>query len=377
MCSRVFVMMRRVLSVLLDIAYVAAGLVYLPVVAYRMIFAGRYRRGWCSRLGMVGRRYGDRPCIWLHAVSVGEVNAVRTLVEKLRQQLPFYELFVSTTTDTGYDRAVTLFGADHVFFFPFDFSWTMPLAFRRLRPAMVVLAELEVWPNLVLTARRHAVPVIVVNGRVTDHALARYTLAGPLTRWLFAQLDAVLVQDETYRQRFAALGVDLQRITETGSLKWDAARTDQRADDESVNRIAQALGLDRTKPMLVAGSTAETIEEEAIIRAYQQLRARHLHLQLVIAPRKPERFDLVARLIKARRFVVVRRSDHPDGAEGSVGRSRPGSAVVLLDTIGELRLIYSLATVVIVGRTFVPLGGSDVMEIAAARQRRRRPVGKR
>jgi len=358
--------MRRLLSLLLDVGYLLAGLVYLPVVVYRLLFAGRYRHRWPDRLGLVPRRYGDRPCLWLHAVSVGEVNAIRTLVDRLRQQLPFHEVFISTTTDTGYGRAAGLFGADRVFFFPFDFSWSVASAFRRLRPSLVILAELEVWPNLVIEAKRRAVPVIVVNGRVTKRSADRYRLAGPLTGWVFGQLDAALVQDQTYGRRFGRLGVDPTRISRTGSLKWDAAQVDDSTIScDALTAASDAVGLDRGKPLLVAGSTADTIEEEAIIRAYQQLRAHYPDLQLVIAPRKPERFGLVAKLIESRGFKVVRRSRHADGTQTTTGGAVVASAVVLLDTIGELRRFYAMATVVIVGRTFVPLGGSDVMEIAA------------
>lgn len=357
--------MVRLLAVLIDCVYVVAGLLYLPTVLYRLGFAGRYRHGWGWRLGLVPKRYTDRPCVWLHAVSVGEVNAVRTVIERLRQQLPFHEVFVSTTTDTGYDRAVGLFGRDRVFFFPFDFSPLMSLAFRRLRPSIVVLAELEVWPNLLAAANRRSVPVVIINGRVTQRGLRRYRLAGSLCRWLFGQLAMTLVQDDTYRRRFIELGVPAERLLVTGSLKWDTARIDEPGLQEAVAAGSQAVGLDRAKPIVVAGSTAETIEEEAIIRAYQQVRVHYPDLQLVIAPRKPERFDQVARLIRSRGFKLIRRSEHPDGTSVGLSGELADSFVVLLDTMGELRGFYSMATVAIVGRTFVDLGGSDVMEIAA------------
>ena len=353
-------------SVLLDIGYALAGLAFLPVVIYRAIFAGRYRHGWGSRFGAAPRRHTDRPCIWIHAVSVGEVNAIRTLVERLRQQFPGHEILISTTTDTGFDRAAAVFGRDRVFFFPFDFSWVMRRAFDRLRPSAVLLVELEVWPNLVAEATRRSVPVAVVNGRITERSLRRYRLAGPLVRRLFQRIDLVMVQDEIYRRRFLEIGAPADRIVETGSLKWDTAKPEQGAGgEEALSAIAEALGLERGKPIMVAGSTAETVEEEAIVRAYQQARVRHADLQLVIAPRKPERFDQVARLIRSRGFKVVRRSEHPDGTRLERPGSLVASAVVLLDTIGELRRLYAMASVVVVGRTFVPLGGSDVMEIAA------------
>ncbi len=359
--------MRRLLAVCLDILFAIAGLLYLPVVIYRLIFAGRYRHGWASRFGFVPNRPSDRPCIWLHAVSVGEVNATRTLVESLRQQMPFHEIMISTTTDTGYTRAVTLFGPDSVFIFPFDFSLGMHRAFDRLKPAMIILIELVVWPNLVMEANRRSVPVVVANGRITERSLRRYMIAGPLTKWLFAQIDLVLAQDDVYCERFLKLGVRESCVIQTGSLKWDTAHIDEQSTEtqDTVNALAEAMGIERNKPMLVAGCTGDTIEEEAVIRAYQQLRVHHPDLQLAIAPRKPERFDLVARLIKSRGFKTVRRSEHPNGTTIKRSDSLIATPVFLLDTIGELRYLYAMASVVVVGRTFIPGGGSDVMEIAA------------
>lgn len=355
--------MRHVLRWLANIGYVLAGVVFLPVGMYRMVREHRYLRGWRHRGGFVPQRFGERPAIWIHAVSMGEINAAKPLVERLRQQLPFHEIYVSTNTDTGYDRALTLFGADNVFFSPFDFSFCVGRALRRLRPALLILMELEVWPNLLDLARENQIPVAIVNGRVTERGFARYKLLGPLVRRIFARLSLVLAQDDEYRRRFVELGVDPSRVIVTGSLKWDGAALADAipAQDE----LARAMGIDPVKPLLVAGSTGDEIEEEAVIRAYQQLRGHWAEMQLAIIPRKPERFDQVAKLINARGFFTVRRSEFPDGSTppGKFVGARP--VAYLGDTMGELRKFYGLATVVFVGRTLVPLGGSDVMEVAA------------
>lgn len=346
-----------------NIAYIIAGLIFLPVAVYRMIREGRYLRGWKNRFGGVPLRLGERPGIWIHAVSMGEVNAVKPLADRLRQQLPFYEVFVSTNTDTGYDRAVKLFGPDNAFFSPFDFSFAISRAFRRIRPSIILLAELEVWPNMVLLAKEKNIPVVVINGRVTERSMNRYKVLGPVVRWIFRGLTAVMAQDETYRKRFEALGVDPAKVTVTGSLKWDGAAVGDAAPGQE--DLARAMGIDPAKELLVAGQTGDDIEEEAVIRAYQQLRSRYGELQLAIIPRKPERFDHVAKLIASRGFAAVRRSDQPDGSP-SPGKLVAGRPVAYLgDTMGELRKFYGLATVVFVGRTLVPLGGSDVMEVAA------------
>jgi len=204
---------------------------------------------------------------------------------------------------------------------------------------------------------------MIANGRITERALSRYKLLGPLTRSIFRNLSLVLAQDDIYQKRFADLGVETAKLITTGSLKWDSAMAAGTISNHET--LAQAVGIDPTKPLLVAGSTGDDIEEEAVIRCYQQLRSKFSELQLAIIPRKPERFDHVAKLISARGFYPIRRSEYPDGtkAPGRFVAARP--VIVLGDTMGELRKFYNLATVVFVGRTLVPMGGSDVMEVAA------------
>ncbi len=355
--------MKLILQWIINIGYIIAGLLFLPVVIYRMITSKRYLRGWKNRLGFIPKRYTNQPAIWIHAVSLGEVNAVKSLIDRLKQQLPFHEIFVSTTTDTGYDRAVSLYGQDNVFFFPFDFSWTIKKAINRLRPELIILAELEIWPNLVLQAKKRDIPVILINGRITEKSMSRYSIVKGLLKPIFNQLDCFMVQDRTYRQRFEALGVEPNKIIITGSLKWDGAISADKIENQE--SLANALGINKQYPLIVAGSTGDDLEEEAIIRAYQQLRSQFSNLQLAIIPRKPERFEHVASIISSRGFYPVKRSEHPDGTQGPSGIISGRTAIVLGDTMGELRKFYALSSVVFVGRTLVEMGGSDVMEVAA------------
>jgi len=354
--------MNTLLAWVANTCYIVACIIFLPVVLYRMIRSGRYRRGWRNRFGLLPKRYTDRPVIWVHAVSVGEVNAARSLIQQLTQQLPFHDIYVSVTTDTGYNRACQILGREKTMFFPFDFTFTMRLALQRLRPSIIILMELEVWFNLVNLARRADIPVMVANGRITQRSAARYRWVKPWSDRMFRQLTFVAAQDETYAKRFAALGVPQSKLLVTKSLKWDIAPSCDHLED--TDKLARALGIDVQKPLLVAGSTGSDLEEEAIIRAYQQLRSRCDQLQLAIIPRKPERFDAAAKLITGRGFCVIRRSEHPDD---NAPHDRPHTVkqtVILGDTMGELRKFYSLATVVFLGRSLVPMGGSDVMEVA-------------
>jgi 3-deoxy-D-manno-octulosonic-acid transferase len=363
-----------------DAAYLLAGFLYLPVALYHALILGKNRRGWGQRLGAVPRLDSRRPRIWVHAVSLGEINATPRLVAALRRRLNV-DIVFSTTTDTGFARAVQLYGEDKVFRFPLDFSGVVSRALRRINPSMIVLVELEVWYNLTRLAAKRGIPVVVVNGRMTAHSARRFAWLGRLARPMFRELTWVGAQDDTIAGRFRAAGVPPERVEVTSSLKWDTAAVADHID--GADALARAIGIDRSRPVWVCGSTGDG-EETLVLDAYRDLLASsqnptrergaleaanrpsspsagsHLPV-LAIVPRKPERFDEVARLVESRGFVCVRRSAHPDG--GPVPQDR--NAVILGDTMGELRKFYSLADVVFVGRSLVPLGGSDPMEVAA------------
>ncbi len=355
----------------LDLIYFQLALLYLPYLLYQMIVLKKNRRGWRERFGYVKRRVGSRPCIWIHAVSLGEVNATRRLVEEIERRLPAYEVVVSATTDTGYAAACRHYHPKQVFRYPLDFSFVVGRVLDRIRPDAVVLMELEVWPNLVALATRRGIPIGIANGRVTEarsmRRFRRPILRG-LSRRMFGRIAWTGAQDPTYADRFAELGVPRERLTVTGTMKYDTAvMADGVPGDE---RLAQALGLCREAPLVVAGSTGPG-EEALVLDAYAALRGDHPDLQLAIVPRKPERFDEVARLMSSRGLAFRRRSEHPDGVGGGpAGRGAVGGGegasprVVLGDTVGELRKFYALADCVFVGRSLVPMGGSDMTEVA-------------
>ncbi len=345
---------------LANLVYALAALVYLPVLAHQMVAQKKNRRGWKQRLGHIPRFSPDRPRIWVHAVSLGEVNATPRLVAALRERLPDADVVISTTTDTGYARACALYGQDHVFRYPLDFSWIIRRVLNRVRPSLIVLVELEVWYNLVALASRRGVPVAVVNGRLTERSCRRLGWLGPLGRSMFRRLAWVGTQDETITKRFESLGTPADRLEITGSVKWDTAHVSDRID--GAEELAKALGLDRTRRLWVCGSTGPE-EERIILDAYDRLRRQRPEVDLVIVPRKPERFEEVADLIRSAGYDCIRRSEHPDGSAAPVGGDRP--RVWLGDTLGELRKFYALAPFVFVGRWLGRLGGSDPMEVAA------------
>ncbi|MHC4792422.1 MAG: 3-deoxy-D-manno-octulosonic acid transferase, partial [Planctomycetota bacterium] len=328
---------------------------------YRMIRYGRYRQGWAQRFGKINRKKPDKNCIWLHAVSVGEVNAAKTIVKELENRFSDFEILITATTDTGFARANELFATSHtVVYFPFDFSLIMNRAFRRIRPVLCVLMEQEVWPNFVQIAQNLNVPVIVVNGRISDKGYARFKKIKPFAKIIFQKVNLILAQTEEYAQRFKEIGTPEDKVIVTGSLKYDTAQITDNVDGADTLKGQLALGSER---LWVAGATGND-EEKILLEVYRRLRQQDQFsdLRLVIVPRKPERFDEVAQLIEQQGLPLIRYSHVKDG---KVSPSDKKGAIILGDTMGDLRKFYSLATVIFVGRSLVPMGGSDMMEAAA------------
>ncbi len=349
------------MTILLDLIYVLLVCVGWPYLIYRRLKRGPSSVAWRERLGRVPSRPVSGCCVWIHAVSLGEVNATRTLVGELRRRLPEAVIVVSSTTQTGLERARALYPKLLVFRFPLDFSFVIRSLLSRIRPSIIVLMELEVWPNLIEVATAREIPVVIANGRVTlEKSMRRFNrpLIRRLSRRMFAKLRWVGAQDETYAARFVELGVPCERVQVTGSLKYDAADTVDRIEGQ--DELAEQMGISPSQPLRVCGSTGPG-EEALILTAYADLLDEFPELQLAIVPRKPERFDQVAQLIVERGFACLRRSTGSPAVPSGVSEPRP---VFLGDTMGELRKFYALATVVFVGRSLVPMGGSDVMEVA-------------
>jgi len=305
---------------------------------------------------------GPGPAVMIHAVSLGEMNATRALVRMLADARPDLRFVVSTTTDVGWEAAQKLYGNDPmvaIIRFPLDFTGAVSRVLDGLRPSVVVLMELEVWPNFMLQCERRHIPVVLINGRLTGSSYRNYRLGGPLVSRMFRRLAFVCAQEPTYAKRFASVGVPADRVRVTGTMKFDTAAVADRIEGDAA--LAEAVGLQPgAEPVWVCGSTGPG-EEELILDRFKSLDPR---LRLVIVPRKPERFDEVAELISTEGFPLLRRST---GATSPGRIDRP--PVVLGDTMGELRKFYSVADVVFVGRTLVDLGqrqrGSDMIEPAA------------
>jgi len=346
----------------LDVIYTIGAAALFP-------FWGRKSRGgWKQRLGHITplpQKQPGRPRILVHAVSVGEVSAAKGLIEHLIAG--GFEVVLATTTDTGTTRAQAIFATEHfsaspvtVLRYPLDFSASVKRFLDAVQPDLVALMELEVWPNFVAACRRRNIPIGVVNGRLSARSFKGYRRIKPAIGKSFASLAFAAVQDAEYAKRFLHMGVAPDRCTITGTMKWDTVKPNSAGKvSPAAEQLARELGIDRTRPIVVAGSTAEG--EEALIH---NAVLPHASVQLICAPRKPERFDDAAAALPGclRRSTSTNTSTTTNKGNFAPGPNPQGR--YLLDTLGELGLCYQLADLVIIGRTFTPMGGSDPMEPA-------------
>lgn len=341
---------------LLNLLYFVVLTLLSPWLLYRAMTTGRYREGLREKLlGQVPKRKGARKCFWLHAVSVGEVNLLGRLIEEIQTQLPEVQCVVSTTTKTGMELARKKYGKTlTVFYCPFDFTWTVRRAMRRIRPDVLILAELELWPNLIRVAKRHGARTAVVNGRLSENSFRGYGRIRPLIRPILQRLDLIAVQDESYAERFRQLGARESVVHVTGSMKYDGATTDR--SNLRTLKLAKLAGITSDDIVFLAGSTQEP-EEQAALDTYRNLVEKYPSLRLILVPRHPERFDAVARLLDDSGVAWLRRSQLLSG--GACPR------VLLVDTIGELGAWWGTARIAFVGGSFGSRGGQNMIEPAA------------
>lgn len=354
--------------------YAALLVAATPWLLMGRLSTGRRREGWRQKvLGLSPAAIShaeaseQQPLIWLHGVSVGEVQLLRPLIDELRTLLPDARFAVSTTTSTGMELARELFDERvRLFYFPLDFSWAIRRTLSALQPSLIVLGELEIWPNLIDIAERLRVPVAVVNGRLSERSFRSYRRLSWLTRGTFSKLSLVAAQATIYRQRFAECGTPLDRVQLTGSIKFDNVSFDRAAPQ--VEAFRRLVGLDASQPkparVWVMGST-QAPEERAAVECFARARQEFPELKLIIVPRHRERFEPVAqelRQVAARGGLplkVLQRSSirHAVAAEQW--------DVLLVDTIGELRWWWGLAEIAVVGGSFGKRGGQNMLEPAA------------
>jgi 3-deoxy-D-manno-octulosonic-acid transferase len=344
------------MSIIYDLIFLIIALIYLPVYLVR----GKFNRGFLRRFGFMTQKLDlDRP-IWIHAVSVGEVIAIKGLVSRLRQLYPQKKIVISTVTSTGNKIAQNLIApGDYLTYLPLDFSFIVRRVLKKINPSMFIIAETEIWPNLISCLAKMRVPVVVVNGRISDSSYRGYLLVRFFIRPVLRRVKQFCVQTDLDLRRLEDLGVESSRIQVTGNVKFDQS-LDYSQPDALVYR--EALWLAQTDKLLVCGST-HPHEEEIIFSAYRQLLEAFPNLKLLIAPRHPERSKQVAGLAVKFSFKPVFISGVSVACPTCI--SRP---VFILDTIGELYKYYSASDIVFVGGSLVKKGGHNILEPASLKK---------
>lgn len=340
-----------------SLALAAALAISSPWWLLRMMTSGKYREGLRERLGSVPKRLKAsqeaRQAIWIHAVSVGEVIAASGLIRELKSRAGGYRVVISTTTRTGQKIARDRFGAENVFYFPLDFAWAVRRYLRALKPAMLVLVETEFWPRVLWECRRAGVLVAVVNARISDRSYPRYLRLKRFWAWALQPVKLALGQTEVDCERLKAIGMRPEVVRQGGNLKYDV-----KATEPSEVTVALRQALPRQAKLLVCGSTLAG-EEEILLQAWPRLLQAEPQLRMVLAPRHPERLGEVVQLLGRSGLSWIRRSEWIRGAS-------PLSAgtVMLLDSMGELASVYSLAVIAFVGGSLVTAGGHNPLEPA-------------
>jgi len=339
----------------------AALVLASPYFLYQAIRYKKYVGSLRERLGYLPISFNldGEESIWIHAVSVGEALTARALAADLKRRYPRLRLYLSTTTMAGQQVAKANLRpfVDGVFYFPFDFMFTIRRTLALVRPRLFVMMETEIWPNLLRACRKRGVRTAVVNGRISARSYPRYKLIRPFFRRVLADVDRFCMQSGESAHRLKALGADPGRVSVTGSLKFDSLDLPSpTAHGKPRERVLRFFRVSSHRTVVVAGSTMRG-EETAVLQAFRKIKATQTHAIAIIAARQPERFGEVERLSREAGFVTIRRSELPIDAE-------PRADVVVLDTIGELAQLYQLATVVFVGGSLADHGGHNILEPA-------------
>jgi 3-deoxy-D-manno-octulosonic-acid transferase len=348
--------MYSIYSLLLGLGFV----LMLPRLLLDARRHGKYISGLGERLGKLEQFNHDQPVIWLHCVSVGEVQAARPLVQAISREFPSCSIVVSTVTITGQHLARELFKneARDIFFFPIDWRWSVRRALKSVNPALVLIMETELWPNFLRECRQQEVPVVIVNGRLSERSFKRYQLVRPFIARVIDCLDLAVMQTEPDAARMRSLGLGPERVLVSGNMKFDAGTPDQA--NPLTKELVARFHFDNGQSVLLAASTHDP-EERVVLESFNLLRTNPdlKTLRLIIAPRHPERFATVAALLDESKLLWTRRSSQPSPTDDR-------AEVVLLDSIGELRSLFTLASLVFVGGSIAPTGGHNVLEPAAA-----------
>ena len=341
----------------MKLIYTSLFYICLPLIILRLLWRGTrasaYWQRWGERFGNSPELTRPAPVIWIHAVSVGEVEACRPLVKSLQITYPKHQLLITTMTPTGSERVKLLF-ADTVAhcYLPYDVPFAIKRFLKTNRPVFGVIMETEIWPNLLLTCKQQNIPLVLANARMSDRSTKGYARFPKLTKMVLNSLRFIAAQGQHDRDNFHLLGADITDVHAIGNLKFETNLPASIVEQASAMRMMW----DNDRPVWVAASTHEG-EEEMILHASKQVRSKFPNLLLIIVPRHPERFDRVTALTHRAGFKTLRRSEQLPCSSNI--------QVLVVDTMGELPLFYAACDVALVGGSLVPHGGHNILEPAA------------
>ncbi|MGI8640839.1 MAG: 3-deoxy-D-manno-octulosonic acid transferase [Pyrinomonadaceae bacterium] len=342
-------------SFLLTIGFI----ILLPRFLFEGLRNGKYADGFWQRFGYLPDFKADnRPVLWLHCVSVGETNAAHPIVTEILKEFPNYRLVISTTTKTGQDLARKIFAdrAELVFYFPFDWRFSVRRALQKIKPNIILIMETELWFNFLREGNRSGARIFIVNGRLSEKSFKRYLLIRKMMSHVFHYVDLALMQDFKDAKRLYKLGIRSSKVKITGNIKFD--QTVEETESELTKEFRRRFAVSKDEPLIVAAST-HAPEEALIIESFREVwkKSEGKLPRLLLAPRHPERFGEVAALIKNSGFDWIMRSEEESNRDKT-------AEVILLDSVGELRAVFPLAEIVFVGGSLIPHGGQNILEPA-------------
>ena len=344
------------MTLLYDVIFLLFSVIYLPY----LIFTGRWHRDFAQRFGIypgtLTKGLDKKEAIWVHAVSVGEVMAARSLCEMLLEKYPAKKLIISTITRTGNNVAKRFFkDKATVIYLPLDISFIIGRIIKSIRPKIFIIVETEIWPNLITALHKYDVPVVLVNGRISPGSFRNYIKARPFIRPILDKITLFCMQNKEYKARIEEMGAPKDKVVVTGSMKFDTT-----LNTAMLNRDAMRsdMNISADEEVLIAAST-HWPEEAMILRAYKELLKGHENLRLIIAPRHIERADKISALARRLSFTPVKTSNIARGSKCKCGRD-----VLILDTMGRLNQLFSIATIVFMGGSLMPKGGQNILEPA-------------
>jgi 3-deoxy-D-manno-octulosonic-acid transferase len=328
-----------------------------PYLFFRSLFQKRFRSQWIQRMGFFQDLAFKRP-IWVHAASVGEVFCTVPLLKRIKREFSHCEIVLTTMTSTGNEAAKThLPEADRVLFFPIDHPLTLRRVIKKIQPRLLLIAETELWPNLLRSCGRMGIPIILFNGRISEKSFRGYLFLKFLFKECLKYISLFLMQTMEDQNRIIEIGAESDKTRVVGNLKFDQNLPS--FNQEAMANLTKSIGLQGKEAILIAGSTHPG-EEEILLNLFKELRMIRSHLILILAPRHLVRLEEVERILEKESISWVRRTSLALDQDHQKQKDPP--EVILLDTMGELMSLYSLGTLVFVGGSLVPIGGHNPLE---------------